>query len=237
MPLSVRRFTERARRRRLRAVLPWAVGVAGLLVVALVAWVVYRTPVFGVDEVRVTGIEILSAEEVSGAAAVAPGTPLAAVDLGAIRARVAALAPVDRVAVRRDWPGTLLIEVQERVAVAAVPRGDRVLLMDASGVAFQIVPSRPPSLPVVRLAAPGPSDPATRSALRVLGVLTEELRDELTSLEVSAPARIRLKLRKGRQVVWGDATENEAKAKVATALLARGGKTIDVSAPDVVTVR
>jgi hypothetical protein len=35
--------------------------------------------------------------------------------------------------------------------------------------------------------------------------------------------------------VWGDAENNEMKARVATALLNRTGKTIDVSSPEVAT--
>jgi cell division protein FtsQ len=237
VPPSVRRFTQRARQRRVRAALPWAVGVAALTVIGLVSWLVYSTPVLGVDEVRVSGVDVLTEEEVRGAADVPPETPLARVDLAAVEDRVAALTPVDRVTVSRDWPGTLKVEVQERIAVAAVPQGGRALLMDAAGVGYHTVPDRPAHLPLVRLASPGPDDPATRAALAVLGALTDQLDEQLTELVVEAPARIRLKLRKNRQVIWGDATENEAKAKVATVLLARAGDTIDVSAPDVVTIR
>jgi cell division protein FtsQ len=46
-----------------------------------------------------------------------------------------------------------------------------------------------------------------------------------------------LDLRGEREVIWGDATESATKAKVATALLPREATTIDVSAPDVVTIR
>jgi hypothetical protein len=46
-----------------------------------------------------------------------------------------------------------------------------------------------------------------------------------------------LELKGDRQVIWGDATENGAKARVATTLLGRDdGKVIDVSAPSMVTV-
>ena len=237
VPSSVRRFTQRARRRRLRAVLPWAVGAAVLAVGGLVAWLLYGTPLLGVDDVRVTGTDLVSAAEVRAAAGVRPGAPLAGVDLAEVERRVARLAPVDRVTATRDWPGTLLVEVQERIAVAAVPSGGRVLLVDAAGVGYTTVADRPAHLPLVRLATPGPDDPATRAALRVLASLSDDLDAQLTELVVEAPARIRLKLRKGREVIWGDATENEAKAKVATVLLGRDGRTIDVSAPDVVTIR
>jgi cell division protein FtsQ len=59
----------------------------------------------------------------------------------------------------------------------------------------------------------------------------------LVRLEAPAPTRIVLRLAGGRQIVWGDSSDNQAKARVATSLLARPGTVIDVSAPDVVTVR
>ncbi|HWG99073.1 MAG TPA: FtsQ-type POTRA domain-containing protein [Pilimelia sp.] len=237
VPPSVRRFMRRARQRRLRAAAPWVAAAAVLAVVGLGAWLVYGTAVFGVAQVRVTGTQLLPAERVVAAAAIAPRTPLARVDLAAARARVAALPPVAEVRVERQWPGTILVAVRERTAVAAVPRGREFLLLDDAGVAYHPMPARPAHLPLVRLAAPGPDDPQTRSALRVLAALSGELREQLTALVVEGPARIRLELRRGRQVIWGDATENAAKARVATALLARKGRVIDVSAPDVVTVR
>jgi cell division protein FtsQ len=61
----------------------------------------------------------------------------------------------------------------------------------------------------------------------------------LQVLVADAPTRIRLELTGGRVIVWGDATENAAKVRVATMLLGSQGaaKTFDVSAPSVVSVR
>jgi cell division protein FtsQ len=227
----------RARRRRLRAALPWAVAAAVLVLLGAAGWVVYGTAVLGVDEVRVTGTDVLSPDRVREVVAVPAGKPLARVDIDGVRARVEALAQVDTVAVTREWPGTLVVAVTERIAVAVVPQGKRYVLVDEAGVAYHTLPDRPSHLPLVRLPDPRPEDLATRSAMEVLRSLTDDLRVQLTELVVEGPARIRLKLRQGREVIWGDATESGTKAKVATLLLARDGKTIDVSAPDVVTVR
>jgi hypothetical protein len=57
------------------------------------------------------------------------------------------------------------------------------------------------------------------------------------AISVGIEALTRLELTGDRIVVWGDATQNEAKGRVATARLSRSGKVIDVSAPDVVTIR
>jgi cell division protein FtsQ len=238
IPTSVRRFNQRVRRRRLRAVAPWAAAGLVLLVVAVSGWVVYGTSLLGVEQIQVTGAGVLTPGEIREAAAVAPGTPLARVDLATVRARVAALPPVAAVDVRRDWPAALVIDVVERTAVAAVPEGPTFLVTDASGVAFQTVERVPSGLVVVRLPGrPDPADPTTRAALTVLAALTPQLRSQLVTLVADAPTRVRLELRKGRVVVWGDATDNETKATVASSLLDKPGKEIDVSAPEVVTVR
>jgi len=237
VPLSVRRFTRRARQRRLRAALPWTV-LAGVLVLALLTlWIVYGTGTLGVRTLRVVGTDLVTPAQVRQAAAVPDGMPLARVDLAKVRGRVAALAPVARVTVSRQWPDTVLIEVVERTPVAAVPQDRRFVVIDGSGVVFQSLPSRPTGMPLVRVATPGRNDVATRGALEVLAAVTPELRERLTEVVVDGPARITVRLRGGRTVIWGDASRSDTKAQVATSLLGREGDTIDVRTPDVVTIR
>ena len=237
VPSSVRRFMARARQRRLKAALPWAVAAGLVLIVAALLWIVYGTSVLGVRAVRVVGTQMLSATDVERAAAVEMKEPLARVDLSAVRARVQRLAPVDRAIVSRSWPSTVLVEVIERTPVAAVPAGGQYLLIDDDGVLFRTVSTVPDGLPMARLAAPSPGDVNTRAALTVLSALSDELREQLVAISVAAPARIQLELREGRTVVWGDDTASDTKSKVATALLSRKGSRIDVSAPAVVTIK
>ena len=239
VPPSARRFMARARQRRLRAALPWAVGAGVVLVVGALVWMVYGTSVLGVREVRVVGTEVLTPSQVEEAAAVRLREPLARVDLDGVRARVQGLAAVDRAVVSRSWPSAVVVEVVERTPVAAVaaPGGKQFTLIDGDGVAYRTVQRKPAGLPLAKLAAPGPADVNTRAALTVLGSLTDELREQLVQISVEAPARIELRLRKDRTVIWGDDTASETKAQVSTALLKRDGKTIDVSAPSVVTIR
>ncbi len=238
VPSSVRRFSARARRRRLRAARGWLIGAAALALLAASGLVVYDTSLLSVSEIRVEGAVSVSAEQVRAAAAVPLGTPLARVDTGAVDRRVLAqLAPVAQARTSRSWPNTLVVRIIERTAVGAVPQDDGYLLVDASGVVFGTRPTPPAGLALLRLAAPGPDDPTTRAVLTVLAALTPQLREQLVALVAEAPTRIRLELLGGREIRWGDATQNEAKARVATRLLARPGTVFDVSAPDVVTVR
>ncbi|MEU4561415.1 FtsQ-type POTRA domain-containing protein [Actinoplanes sp. NPDC023936] len=237
VPPSARRFMARARQRKLRAAMPWLIAAGVLLVAGLLVWLVYGTSVLGVRTVEVVGAELLSQEQVRAAAAIPPDRPLARVDLSAAGARVRGLPAVDRVVVSRSWPSTVVIEVVERSAVAAVPARQGFILIDDDGVPFRAVAEQPAGLPLARLAKPGPLDENTESALTVLESLSDELRKQVVAVAVPSPVKIRLELRKGRVVIWGDDTKSDEKSKVATELLGQKGDEIDVSAPTVVTIR
>ncbi|MGH3715478.1 MAG: cell division protein FtsQ/DivIB [Micromonosporaceae bacterium] len=237
VPSSVRSETESPLVVRRRRLLRWLTAIAVLTVIGLLTWVVYGTGVFAVAEVQVTGTKVLTPDQVRTAAAISTGTPLARLDTDGITDRVSALAPVARVEVDRQWPDTVLIRVTERTPVAVVPAGRRYAVLDASGVVFHSVGKRPPELPLVELTRPGPKDPVTRDALRVLAALTPQLRTVLVKLVAPSTTRIALHLTKGRTVLWGDAEHSVRKAQAATALLKRNPRVIDVSAPDVVTTR
>jgi cell division protein FtsQ len=236
VPPSLRRFHQRIRRRRRQALTPWLVLLVVLGLAGAAGWTVFKTSVFAVREVVVSGAEVVTPTQVRTAARVVLGTPLATVDVDGIRARVAALAPVRAATVRRQWPSTLVIDVVERTAVAAVPAGERFRLIDDQGVVFRTVRERPDNLPRVRLDSPGRDDQTTQAALRVLAALTPTLRERLVTLVAESPTRLRLELTGDKRVVWGDAEESDKKARVATALLDRAGTVIDVSAPEIVTV-
>ena len=220
--------------RRPSARVVWLVA-AGLVALGLLGWVAYGTSVLGVREISVNGATIVTADQVRAVAAVPLGTPLARVDTHAVAARVAGLAPVASVDVSRSWPGTLVIDVTERVAAAVVTLPTGFVVLDPTGVTFQTLPAAPAGIVALKVASPGPSDPATLAALHVLAALTAQLRSQLMAVSAPSPDAIRLELAGGRVVIWGGADQSDVKARVATALLARPGKTIDVSAPDVAT--
>ncbi len=237
VPASVRTESERPAVTRRRRVLRLLAALAVIVVLASVTWVVYGTGLFAVTAVRVTGVHVLTADQVRTTAQVPTGTPLARLDTDAIGGRVAKLAPVATVVVERDWPHSVVIRVREREPAAVVPSSGQFLVVDAGGVVFDVAGKRPRDLPLLDVSSPGPKDVTTRDALRVLGVLTPQLRGVLVKLSAPSATRIQLHLTKHRTVIWGDAEHSTKKAQVATVLLKRPVHVIDVSAPDVVTTR
>lgn len=235
---------------RLRPVIPSrrALTVCALVLAVMAAssaWLLLRSATFSVQAVRVDGTARLRADDVVGAAAVTPGTPLATLDTDAVARRVAALPPVRRVDVVRRWPGTVEIAIQERRPAAVRREGDGYLIVDESGVAFARAGKRPNGLsvitaPVRARASGGPQEPerlAFRAGLAVLADLPPALRRHVVEVRAISPDDVTLRLTRGRLVVWGSAERGVRKARVLSALLTRKAKVYDVSAPDTPTTR
>ena len=206
------------------------------VVLAATGWLLLGSRVFGVRTVSISGAHQVAATEIRRSAGVSVGTPLALVPTGAIADRVRRLPAIADVRVRRSWPGEVRIEVVERTPILAVPRPDGFTLVDGTGVGFATVRAVS-GLPIVRLAAPRPDDEATRAALAVLTALPARLRAAMARLDAPSPNSVTLVLRDGRTVLWGAPDDAATKARILAALLRQPGRTYDVSAPNVVTVR
>jgi cell division protein FtsQ len=225
-----RRFARRQWRRRWLA---WRRVVAALLVVLVVGvavWAVWFSTLLSVRSVVVEGTSTLREGQVRRAAAVPLGGPLVSVDLGAVRARVAALAPVAKVEVSRKWPDQVLLDVTERVPIAVIDIGGKLHALDKEGVVFLDYTKAPAGLPKV-VTPTGTSAQALREAARVVAALPASLARLVDHVEVRTVDQISLDLTDGRRAVWGSAADSARKAEVLQALLGRDAKTYDVSVP------
>ena len=232
-----RRF---ARRQWARRWLTWK-WVLGLLVVVAVAgfgiWLLWFSTILTAKNVTVTGTGYLSAKEIREAAAVPRGEQLVRLDVGAVRSRVAALAAVDDVEVRRVWPDRVRIDVDERDPVAVIDIAGEIRGIDGDGVVFREYPSKPRNLPLVQ-AGPGARDEAITESARVVSAMPASLARRVDHVEVQTVDEISLVLRDGRTVTWGSAEKSEEKARVLEALLKeQPAKQYDVSVPGLPTSR
>nr|WP_232531356.1 FtsQ-type POTRA domain-containing protein [Microlunatus antarcticus] len=204
--------------------------------VGTAVWLVYFSTVLDTRSVAVSGTRALTPEQVTAAAAVPLGRPLARQDLDAVARRATALPQVSAAQVTRDWPNTVRVTVTEREPLLAVAQPGGFLIADKAGVVFAAETTRPTG--VVEVAA----DPANRPLLVELGSvvlsLPKDVRDQVTSIAATTPDSIQLKTTSGITIIWGDSSQSELKAQVAVALLDSGPKTtIDVSAPHTPAVR
>ena len=85
-----------------------------------------------VRAVEIVGTRVVSQEEILKLAAIRPDTGLFDIDLRAVQERVASQVYIERVAVSRNVPDGIIIEITEREPVAILPAG-KLLAIDAQG--------------------------------------------------------------------------------------------------------
>ncbi|MFT4126485.1 MAG: FtsQ-type POTRA domain-containing protein [Gordonia sp. (in: high G+C Gram-positive bacteria)] len=211
--------------------------VLAVLVVGGLVLVAYFTPLMSVRSTDIRGNKVVSGEQIGEVAAVATGTPLLQVDTEAVARRVAAIPQVESARVQRGYPSTLTVTVVERTPVALVREGDRVHVLDRSGVGYlTLVAAQAPAaitrLPVFHTSTPGPADPTTKAALGVVASLPADLRGQILTVTASSPVDIEFGLRRDRTVIWGDDSRTADKARTLGYLLTRRASEYNVSSPD-----
>ncbi|WP_293787448.1 cell division protein FtsQ/DivIB [uncultured Aeromicrobium sp.] len=231
-------FAAKLKRRRRRR---WIRAVLIALVAALIGagvWVVWFSGLLVAQQVRVTGVEHLTEEQVQQAADVPLGTPLARLDTEDVVARVGELAPARRVQVSRSWPDTVVVTVTERSPAAWISRDGRPWEVDAEGVIFLPVDSPEPGLPELRV------DPDDADAVAAAARVAHDLRDtdptlagQLAAIGAETQDSVELAFLDGRTVVWGSAADPGAKIRVLKVLLDVPASVYDVSVPTRPTTR
>jgi cell division protein FtsQ len=226
-------------------------ALAGVAIIAGVAWALLGDRVFVVRSITVTGTHLVSPAQVIAAADVPLGTPLMRVNPGAVARRVEAIRQVASATVSEDWPDHLTIAVAERVPVLAVRMaGGGYDLVDPSGVIVRWAKTRPGGLPVFVTPLPGSAlrgDPGVAAAAAVLTELTPALARTVSTVSVAqvlneagpaTPAeRVTLSMDGGRTVVWGVPGNGIAKDREIQILLRGAVSYLDVSAPGTAVAR
>lgn len=216
---------------RRRGWLPWLAAGFAIVLGAVAVWLFYFSSVLAVAEVEVTGATTVSPSAVEQVAQVPTGRPLARVDLDEIADRVRTIPSVADVQVNRAWPTGIVVRVIERVPVVVITDGNRFELVDATGMSFRSVTTRPAGLPQA-LVTGVRREVTVRSVVTVSAALPETLRSRVISISAGSPDSITLNLQAGVTVVWGSADHSPRKAEVLTVLMRRDARVYDVSAPD-----
>lgn len=212
-----------------------AVFFAGtaVVIVGVMAWALLGSSLLVVRSVRVAGNgKAVSAGQVLAAAQVTQGQPLIWVDTGAISRRVEQLRQVQSAQVSKDWPTTLVITVQLRKPVFALPVHGSYALVDPFGVSVRDVTRKPPGLPVLTVNTTGRSlrgSPAVRAAAAVLGELPRRIAKQVRGVTTGGPNDVSVELANGSVVVWGGAERGRIKARELRLLTRRHARVYDVS--------
>jgi cell division protein FtsQ len=221
-------------------------ALAGLGVIAGVAWVLFDSQLLAVRSVAVTGARLVPASEVVAAANVPPGTPLARVNVAQVTQRVDAIRQVSSATVTKDWPDALTITIRERTpAVAVRMTGGGYDLVDPAGVIVRWAADKPAALPLYLTSVSGSAlrgDPGVATAAAVLAELPSWLRRSIASLTAgtaggSGQDQVTLYLRDGKTVLWGGTDQAAEKERELAILIRDPARYYDVSAPGTVVTR
>ena len=228
------------------------ISAALLVVIAVLAVIVGRSPLFAISEIKVTGVDGSQAAEVRAVADVQVGQNLLDADLAAAEARIEALPWVRRASFNQVPPSLVVAEVTPRTAAAVVRTADGSWLVDASGVV--IAGGERDGTPIVEvrdLAVPPLGQPVDheglRSTLAIMGSLPASLEDRVLAYRVEGAQVIatldtadRLAAQSTLDVVFGSAQRIADKAAVTLAMIeavAERQATVETPEPVVLDVR
>lgn len=218
----------------LRRLVRLAVAV---LIVVLILWGVFFSPLFSVRSLQVEGLSLTdqgAAEEALQPLEGKSMTRISSEEVESLLTQFPAVASVDTSA---SGSGTLRVEVQERIPVAAVEDGDGWQLVDREGTQLeQLTDSEQIQVPVIAGGTDvlGSEDWDTVSS--VLASLPSSLLEQVQTARAESGGVVMLELQDGVTVRWGDDTDSALKAEVLAELVdaseATGAVEVyDVSAP------
>jgi len=229
---EVRRFTRRARNRRI--IIAVIVGTVVTLL-ALVLTAVY-SPILALRTITVDGTTRIDAAEVVDAVDGQLGTPLALIDFGKITTELGAFPLIRSYVTETVPPDKLIIHIVERQPVGSLKQGTKFTLVDPAGVTVQESPERIAGVPLIDLAGGDTTSPAFASVVEVLLALPASLLAQVDSISAHTQDDVTLVLTGvGQKVTWGSADNSERKAALLAALIAVTDPSLagefDVSAP------
>jgi cell division protein FtsQ len=230
---------------------PWRAAffaLAGLGIIAGVAWALLGSRLLVVRSIAVKGTHLVSTAQVLAAADVPLGTPLMRINTTQVAKRVEAIRQVASATVSKDWPDHLVITVRERVPVVAVRMAAGGYdLVDADGVIVRWATTRPVELPLFLTTMPGGAlrgDPGLAQTSAVLSELPSWLSRSVTEVTVGgavasqgAQQQVTLYLSDHKTVVWGGTDRAAQKDKELAILMRDPGRYFDVSAPGTAVTR
>lgn len=180
-------------------------------------WLFYFSTVFALESLVVEGVRTVDPADIGQRADLGAGTPLARVNADDVEARVLGMPAIQSVKVSRRWPNMIVISVVERDRVATMKEGERWATLDAQGFPFAFTKKKPQGLPIVE----APEGAATSAVIEVAASLPSALAMKISKVSAEQPEEVMLTTSAGATVAWGPSDQNELKARILLALLAK----------------
>lgn len=214
--------------------------IAPLLVVALLGYILGWSSLLEIRTIEVSGIEkskTLTAKKIIKKSGIKPGDKLARVNSGTVARALQEYPEIARVEVNRKPLHAIEISITTRsIDLAIASSNGKYLLGDITGTTFVEVNKVPREIPIItgdrRFLADG---------MAIYLALPKNIRSRVEKIALPSSASISFSLRGGLSILWGSASNQEAKLTVLQALLAapenKKARFIDIATPLTPTVR
>jgi cell division protein FtsQ len=191
-----------------------------------------RSPLLSIHQIRVSGIESGMVVQLLAREGVGEGRPLISVPTGRLEQVLRANPRIKGAEVRRQWPQTLVVTIEERVPVAWAPFAGGWARVGIDGVVIATAPAPDSDLPRLEIAEVGASPSA--AALGALAFLQELAPQPGLEVVVTSEGNDLWALVNNVMVRLGRPVDMEIKARVLRELLAGElvpGSTVNLVAP------
>nr|WP_233613634.1 FtsQ-type POTRA domain-containing protein [Leucobacter edaphi] len=213
--------------------------IAGGAVLALALFVLIGvfTPLTAVKEIRIEGASAVPQAEVNDALKRFEGVPLALVNDAEVHGALEKFPRIQRYAVERIPPSTLVVRIEERTPVMGIKEGGSFAVVDAAGVVLSTSKEPPKGVPVGSGSLVDRNSVAFRTSATALRDIPAKLREQIATVHATSGQDVTFGLASGVSVVWGDASDSRYKALVldttmkSLAQQKRPVSKIDVSSP------
>lgn len=183
---------------------------------------------FLINKISITGQSRVSEAEILNSAQIELNTPLVELESELVVSRMLEIDSIKDVEVRKGWPNSVVIAIQERTPIALTDLSDGRYLVDETGKAF----SRAGPDDVFRFVY-APNDAARGLAARVSTVLPDWLLADVLLVESFNGLSATVVLNSERRIIWGDEFKSNEKSAVLKVLLRTPEGDIDVSTPEI----
>ena len=199
-----------------------AIAFIAVVLLGAAAVTLTRSPYFAAHRIEVRGTSHVTRSEVLRIAGITPGTNVFTLDAGSAEARLERDPWIAQATVTKDLPSTLVIDVDERVAVAVVETGGALRLVADDGALLEAArPRTAAGLPTIASTEPGvqPGPDAIGGAGRAIAAMAPSLRGRIHGVSILSDGQLRVDLSSGAEVAYGEAVELSEKAMALRALL------------------
>lgn len=237
MRSEVRRFTVRARRRRIGLL----VAAASMIVLVASTLAIAYSPLFAVEKIVIEGTVRLDAATLESAVSDQLGRPLPRVDESEIKGALVQFPMVESYQIEARPPHELLVRIVERAPIGVLQGPAGYSLVDSAGVVLSTTPEQPADAPLLQVAG-GTDSAAFESVGLVMRALPDSIRVQVTGVTATTRDDVTLLLGDSRaSVVWGSVEDTALKALVLETAMAQippaGVVSYDVSSPGAIVIR